>query len=80
MAHLVRDYGRRQALENEDDDCNLNRKHCRVSSHHHYRDTEPKAAPTTRVQEEGMGTEKQWLDDEMEHHCICIKDWQEKLP
>ena len=45
-------------LENEDGDCNLNRKRCLVSSHHHGRDAELEAAPTTKDQEWGMGTEQ----------------------
>jgi hypothetical protein len=55
MAYLVGDCGSRQALENEDDDCNLNRKRCHVSSHHHRWDAEPEAAPTTWVQEGAWG-------------------------
>jgi hypothetical protein len=80
MAYLVGDCDSQQALENEDNNPNLNLKHCRVSSHHHCRDAELEAAPTVRDQEGGIGTKQQWLNDEMEHCRIRIKDWQEKLP
>jgi hypothetical protein len=48
MAYLVGDCGNQQALENKDGDRNCNYKHCHVSSHHHRRDKELEAAPTTR--------------------------------
>jgi hypothetical protein len=67
MTYLVGDYGSQQALENEDGDCNRNCKRCHVSSHHHCRDAEPEAAPTTRDHEGGIGTELQWLDDVPPH-------------
>ena len=68
---LVGDCDSQQALENEDDNPNLNRKRCRVAPPSPRRGA--KGDVTTRDQEEGIGTEQHWLDDKMERHRIRIK-------